>query len=482
TFLLHRWHATGESGLKEMVERTLLGMARGGIHDQLGGGFHRYSVDARWTVPHFEKMLYDNAGLLKAYLDGNSALGTEEFAEVARGIVRWVREVIADPEGGYAASQDADVGLDDDGDYFTWTLDEATAVLTEDELAVAAAYYDIGTAGEMQHHPGKNVLFVAEPLAAIALRLGRSAEQAAQLLGSARSKLRVARDLRPAPFVDRTRYTGWNAMMAGALCRAGVVLGDDWARNHALLTLERIRRESPEPDAIPHTPGGLGGLLDDQVQAAQAALEAHEVTGDAGWLGWAERLMHRVWLDYWDQEAGGLFDTARGRGGEGLLPTRAKPVQDAPTPSGNGVAALLCARLHELTGAVLWADRRDQLVGAIAGRAGDLGLHGATLLLAVDWCLHPATHLVVTGPEGDPRADAMHQRAMATFFPRRVVQRPHGPASTGQAIPPALAGMVAAGGGARGYACVGATCSAPAGTEEEWRAVLEGLRGGETVP
>src|SRR5512134_689942 len=160
-FLLHRWwdHPTAE--VRTIVDRTLEGMGRGGVYDQLVGGFHRYSVDAEWIVPHFEKMSYDNSELLAAYLDAHALFGTREYGEVARGIVRWVREVAADADGGYAASQDADVGLDDDGDYFTWTREEAAAVLSSEEMDVAAAYYDIGTAGEMHHNPGKNVLFVA---------------------------------------------------------------------------------------------------------------------------------------------------------------------------------------------------------------------------------------------------------------------------------------------------------------------------------
>ncbi|HYF39589.1 MAG TPA: DUF255 domain-containing protein, partial [Gemmatimonadales bacterium] len=157
TLLLHRWYDQPSEHIRTMLDRTLQGMARGGVHDQLGGGFHRYSVDARWIVPHFEKMSYDNSELLKNYLDAYALLGTGEYADVARGIVHWVREEGSDPEGGYAASQDADVGLDDDGDYFTWTRDEAAAVLTPDELEVTSAYYDIGTAGEMHHNPGKNV-------------------------------------------------------------------------------------------------------------------------------------------------------------------------------------------------------------------------------------------------------------------------------------------------------------------------------------
>jgi uncharacterized protein YyaL (SSP411 family) len=473
TFLLHRWHDQPDDETRRIIDRTLEGMARGGMYDQLGGGFHRYSVDARWIVPHFEKMSYDNSELLKAYLDAHATFGTEEYAEVARGIVRWVREVASGPEAGYAASQDADVGPDDDGDYFTWTRDEAAAVLSGDELDVAAAYYDIGTAGEMHHDPGKNVLFVGAPLPAVARLTGLTEDAATLLLASARRKLLEARARRPAPFVDRTRYANWNAMMASAMLRAAAVLDDAPARVHALATLDLLRRESSEPDALPHTPGGVTGLLDDQVQAAAAALDAYEAIGDREWLAWAERLMERVWRDYWDDAAGGLFDTARGRDGEeGLLPARVKPVQDTPTPSPNGVAGIVFARLHELTGEPRWRERAGALVSAFAGRAAELGLHGSAFLLALDWYLNPATHLVVVGEEGDETAEAMHRAALAGFAPRRVVQRltPAGAASG--RLPPALAGMLVAGSGARGYACVGTSCSLPAATLAEWRQQL----------
>ncbi|MBA3659321.1 MAG: thioredoxin domain-containing protein, partial [Gemmatimonadales bacterium] len=313
TFLLHRWYDQPSAQLRQIIDGTLQGMARGGMYDQLGGGFHRYSVDAEWIVPHFEKMAYDNSELLKVYLDAAALLGDEEYAGTARGIVRWVREVASSPDGGYAASQDADVGLDDDGDYFTWTRDEAAAVLTAPELEVAAAFYDIGTAGEMHHNPGKNVLYQATTVSAIATIQHRSDEAVAALLHSAREKLLAARALRTPPFVDHSSYTSWNAMMASAVLRAGAMLQDDWARSHALATLTRLRQESAEPDAVAHTPGGVTGLLDDQVQTASAALDAGETTGEPAWLAWAEALMERVWRDYRDEAAGGLFDTARDR-------------------------------------------------------------------------------------------------------------------------------------------------------------------------
>jgi uncharacterized protein YyaL (SSP411 family) len=473
-FLLHRWYDAPSEEVRRIIDRTLAGMGRGGVYDQLGGGFHRYSVDAEWVVPHFEKMSYDNSELLRAYLDAYALFGTEKYAEVARGIVRWVREVMADPDGGYAASQDADVGLDDDGDYFTWTRDEAAAVLSPDELAVAGEYYDIGTAGEMHHNPGKNVLFVAVDLPDLARRTGRPEAEVQALVESARGKLIAARERRTAPFVDRSRYTNWNAMMASALLRAGAVLGDGWTRDHALLTLERLRGESDEPDALPHTPGGITGLLEDQVHVAAAALDAFEATGDAGWLSWAEAVMDRVWRDYRDEAGGGLFDTVPSRPGEGLLPTRVKPIQDTPTPSPNGVAGVVCVRLHGLTGNSRWQERAGDLVSAFAGRAAALGVHGAAFLLALDWQLNPPTHLVVTGGDDDSVAAAFHQAALAGFAPRRVVRRLRRD-EPGTALPPPLRAMLQTGPEPRGYACRGQSCSLPAESLDAWRAALASL-------
>jgi hypothetical protein len=476
TLLLHRWHDHPSDAIRNIIDLTLQGMARGGIHDQLAGGFHRYSVDARWIVPHFEKMSYDNSELLKVYLDAYALFGTEEYAGVARGIVRWVREVASDPEGGYAASQDADVGLEDDGDYFTWTRDEAASVLEPDELEVAAAYYDIGTAGEMQHDPGKNVLFIYADLPNIALRTGRTVPATAQLLQSAQDKLRDARARRTAPFVDRTRYTNWNAMMASALLRAAAVLGDEWAQHHALRSLRRIRDESTEPDAVAHTPGGMTGLLDDQVQVAAAALDAYELTGQREWLDWSERVMNRVWADYWDTEGGGLFDTAKGRPGEeGLLPARAKPVQDTPTPAPNGVAGIVVARLHALTGGPRWKERGAALLSVFAGRAQELGLHAATYLLAVDRQVNPATHLVIVGEASDPLSASMHRSAAARFVPRSVIQFLSPADAQRASLPPALQGMLANGSAPRAYACAGTSCSRPAEDASSWTATLDSL-------
>jgi len=471
-FLLARWWEDPRSQLRTVVDGTLEGMARGGIRDHLGGGFHRYSVDAEWIVPHFEKMVYDNAELLRAYTDAYAAFGTTAYAEVGRDIIRWVREVASEPEGGYAASQDADVGADDDGDYFTWTRDEASAALTAEELAVAAEFYDIGTAGEMHHNPAKNVLYSPVAIEAMARRLRLPEERAVELLRSARDKMRAVRATRPAPFVDHTRYANWNAMMASALLNAGAVLNDPWAQSHALLTLRRLRAECPEPDAVPHTASGPGGLLEDQVLVAAAALDAFETTGETEWLEWSRSIMTRVWRDYRDETRGGLFDRTGQAGEKGLLPSRLKPLEDAPTPSANGVAGVVLGRLAELTGDRTWRDRAGELLRAFAGEVARLGLHAATYLIALDWHLHPATHFVVVGKSGDSDSVDMHHAALATYAPRRVARWISADAAAETSLPPTLRAMLDRDVVPAGYACLGDACMAPALTKSAWEQTL----------
>lgn len=473
SLLLTRWRDAPAEPVAEMLTRTLDGMASGGFHDQLGGGFHRYSVDARWIVPHFEKMAYDNSELLRVYAEAAAALGRAEYAHVARGIIRWVHEVLADPDGGYGASQDADVGLDDDGDYFTWTLDEAAAELSAAELEVAAARFDIGTAGEMRHDPGRNVLFLAATIPAIALRTGKPEEEVRALLASATAKLAAARARRPAPFVDRTRYAGWNAMLAAAMLRAAPIVEDPPAEAHALRSLRRLRSGASETFGLPHTPGGSEGYLEDQVQGAAAALDAFELTGDPAWLDWARSLLERVWRDYRDPSDGGLFDAPRERGGEGLLPMRAKPVQDSPTPSPNGIAALSALRLADLAGSDEWRRRGEELVRAFGESAPRLGLYAATWLLAADRMLRPPTHVVIVGAADDPEAERMHRRALRTYLPRRAIHRVDPARAREASLPAAVQAMLANGTSARAaYLCIGAACRLPVFDDSAWAATL----------
>src|SRR5450755_1611149 len=213
--VMEEYVRTGSSNeeLRTIFVHTLEKMARGGVYDQLAGGFHRYSVDERWIVPHFEKMCYDNSELLKNYVHAYQATGDKFFAGVARDIIQWMDEWLSDrAHGGFYASQDADYSMDDDGDYFTWTLEETKAALTENEAAVAAHYYDIQEVGDMHHNPAKNVLYIRNSVEETAGRLNLPEEQVGALLAAAQKKMYTARLLRPTPYVDKTVYTGWNAM------------------------------------------------------------------------------------------------------------------------------------------------------------------------------------------------------------------------------------------------------------------------------
>jgi uncharacterized protein YyaL (SSP411 family) len=222
--ILERYQATHDPQLLHVAQTTLEKMARGGVYDQLAGGFHRYSVDERWLVPHFEKMSYDNSELLKNYLHGYQVTRNPFFLETAAGIVGWVNAVLSDQQqGGFYASQDADISLDDDGDYFTWTLEEVRAVLPPEDSHVIEFYYDVGADGEMHHNPAKNVLWIAREPAAIAQALGISEDDVRRTILRARAQLLEARAQRPTPYVDTTLYTSWNAMFISAYLEAAAV-------------------------------------------------------------------------------------------------------------------------------------------------------------------------------------------------------------------------------------------------------------------
>jgi uncharacterized protein YyaL (SSP411 family) len=478
-FLLRRWSDGASVRCRTMVLETLHAMARGGIHDQVGGGFHRYSVDRRWIIPHFEKLAPDNAELLSAYVEAAAALDDAECRVVAGGIVGWMRDVLAGAQAGYGASQDADRWAGDDGGYYTWTREEIAAVVDEPALDLVLRHFGVGTAGAMPHDPSRHVLFVAHTAGELAAATGADPAVVEAALTQARAALRAARALRPAPAVDPTRYTSWNAMVCAALLRAAPVLGDRWAATHALATLTSLAGGDPQrpgslperlPASLAHAPTGPSGLLEDQVHAAEAAIEAFEETGDPRWLDWAVALMDEVWQRYREVEEGGLLDRCPDDAGGGLLDARLKPIEDSPAPSPNGIAALVCARLAAHTGGERWRERHRLLVEEFGETAPALGLHAATWLLAADWLLRPPAYLVVTGAADDPVAVALHRVARASWMPRRVVRRLL-PDMDPTGLPAELRSAVR-GPAPQGFVCLGTRCLLPASDPEEFSARL----------
>jgi len=432
--LMDQYVRTGDEKLRDAVVISLEKMAHGGVYDQLAGGFHRYSVDERWVVPHFEKMCYDNSELLKNYVRAYQVTGSEFFAEIARDIIRWMDEWLSDREhGGFYASQDADYSMDDDGDYFTWTLEETKAVLTEEEAEVASLRYDINEIGEMHHNPAKNVLYIRASLEEISKRLNFPLETVCARLESAKQKMYAARLKRPTPYIDKTVYVSWNALCISAYLEAAKVLGLDAARQFALRSLDRVLAEGWNPeDGLLHVitysdaqaeRRKIRGLLDDYAFTACACLDAYEATSDLSYFNFARSIVDAMIQRFFDSVSGGFFDTeivANGNSDSlGVLGIRRKPFQDSPTPAGNPVAAIALLRMHAYTNEPSYRDNAERTLEILAGLAGQYGLFAATYGIAAVHLSRPHTQVVVVG--NNEVAQDLYRSAVAPFALNKAV-------------------------------------------------------------
>ena len=450
--LMQRHVETGDASLLEIVSSTLRKMAQGGVYDQLAGGFHRYSVDEHWIVPHFEKMAYDNSELLKTYVHGHQITGDEFFAFVARDIIRWMDEWLTDREhGGFYGSQDADYSLDDDGDYFTWTLKEAQDVLDGEELEIATLRYDIGEAGDMHHNPAKNVLHVRASVEDIARRMKKSAPVVQGILQSAQKKMYAARLQRPTPYIDKTVYVSWNSLCVSAYLPAAQVLRLDSARKFALRSLDRILSQGWNADSgLQHVIAysdpqaekrQAPGVLDDYAFTTIACLDAYEATADLSYFKFAIKIADRMIALFHDSTSGGFFDMAATDGPVlGALTARRKPLQDSPTPAGNPAAAIALLRLHAYTNQASYRDIAEDTLEAFAGIAEHYGMFASTYAIALDMYLNPHTHVVVAG--SGEAAERLVAAALAPFSLNKSVLHLAEGEIVAQMLPPALADTI----------------------------------------
>jgi len=452
--LLLDWYArTHEERVATVITTTLTKMARGGVYDQLAGGFHRYSVDERWIVPHFEKMSYDNSELLKNYVHAYQVFGYKFYAHVACDIVRWMDEWLSNGEhGGFYASQDADINLDDDGDYFTWTIEETKAVLTEDEFQAASLHFDINEAGEMHHNSAKNVLWVRALPEEIASRMGRDVSQILDLLASAKTKMYAARLERPTPFIDKTIYVNWNSMCVSAYLQAALVLGLDRARKFALRSLDRVLSAAWSDrhglsHVVAYARAGdqrlVRGLLDDYACTVLACLDAYEVTGDMSYFSFAHKIADAMIEHFSDPITGGFFDTQATLEEKlrlGALSARRKPFQDAPTPAGNPLAAIALLRLHAYTNDARYRDKAEDTLEVFAGTAEQFGIYAGTFGIATIWLSRPHTQVIVIGE--DDRARALLEAAITPFAANKSVLHLTDSEAFKHNLPPVLAEMI----------------------------------------
>jgi len=500
---MHQYARSGHGGGKDVSKQndalrhiflhTLEKMARGGVYDQLAGGFHRYSVDERWIVPHFEKMSYDNSELLKNYVHAYRVTGEEFLAAVGRDIIRWVDEWLSDrAHGGFFASQDADYSMDDDGDYFTWTLDETRAALNEDESRVAELYYEIREVGDMHHNPAKNVLHVRASIEDIGRRLNLTAAQVHDRLDAAKKKMYAARLKRPTPYVDKTVYTAWNAMCISAYLTAANTLDLSETRAFALRSLDRLLAEGWARDGqatlrhvIAYSDPAAGrretsGVLDDYAFTVIACLDAYESTADLSYFRSAREVADAMIAGFYDQSNGGFFDTRIVSGtaeqkAPGILGTPRKPFQDSPTPAGNPAAAIALLRMHAYTNERSYRDKAEGTLELYAGGAAQHGIFAATYGLAVARFTEPHTQVVVIG--NDDTATKLCRAARRRLSLNTAVLRLDPDKAVAQNLPPVLAETiphipVVAGGRSFAVICSDFSCQPPIFETDELERVL----------
>ncbi len=478
-FLLRESRRQGDGQLREMALLTLRRMAAGGMYDQLGGGFHRYSTDSRWLVPHFEKMLYDNALLVVAYLEAFQVAGDEEFADVARDILRYVSREMTTPEGAFYSATDADSmtpqGEREEGWFFTWTPAELVAVLGEERARVVGEYYAVQEQGNFE---GRSILHRPRPLSAVASELGMTGSAVLAVVEEAREPLYQRRSQRPAPLRDDKVLVAWNGLMISAFAKAALILGERGYVAPAIAAADFIlgsmRSEGRLSRSFMRGKARHNAYLDDYAFLAAGLLDLFEATGDARWLEESIAL-DQVLASHYEDEAGGFFMTSDDH--ESLL-VREKPSYDGAEPSGNSVALLNLLRLHELTTNDEYRQRAERALGAFGQLVTKVPTAVSEMLLALDFLLDRPREIVIVTPGDEPFEEArpMLSRMAKTFYPSKVVAvvQEGAPLERLARSAPIARGKLVQDGKPTAYICQAGRCQLPATDPEVFWDQLKG--------
>ncbi len=464
-FLLWDSFASQQEGSARRALDTLRRMAEGGIYDQLGGGFHRYSVDEGWHVPHFEKMGVDNAALLSAYTAGYRYAGDRGLLDTVKGVAGWIRETLEDPAGGFGASQDADNAPGDDGGYFTWTRGEMKALLEPDELRVATRYFGVGSEGRMPHDPERSVLFRLMTPAEAAEGTGLAPAAAERTLALAVEKLRAGRGRRPAPQVDRALYANLNGAFARAFVAASAALGDPTLLTSAQQAVDRFLAHAYRPErGVGHRLDSAEargfGHLEDQAEFAWGLVELAGATLEPRYLRTAEELYTLISQGFrvdgmpLRDLAPGLYDGLT----VGALDDPSYPVEDMPQRSANGTILLGLLRLSSLTGEEKWRTEARELLSRCIPRLERAGLFVAGIALAAGVADVPPARIVIEGTE--ELARDLEATARRAWHPNLWVFRgtPPAPFSLPEELTAASQAPRTAG---RALVCWGTRCAPP---------------------
>jgi hypothetical protein len=451
----------------DMTLHTLRQMARGGIYDQLGGGFHRYSVDEHWLVPHFEKMLYDNAQLVPLYLAAYQLTKDDFFARIARETLDYVVREMRSPEGGFYSTQDADSeGVE--GKFFVWGVAEVGRILGDEAAEIACRYWDISEGGNFEH---ENILHVTLEMEQLAKVFRREVDDVRAIIADARAKLFAAREPRIKPGLDDKMLTAWNALMISAFAKGAEVLGDERYGKVAVDAIAFIESKLVRGDRLLSTykdgVAKLNGYLDDYAFLITALLDVYELVQDRRYLEKARAFTETLLRHFWDESSAGFFFTSDDH--EQLI-VRSKPAFDGSIPSGNSVACRALLRLYHLTENDDYRQRAEAMLNLYAGPLREQPFGFANLLCAVDFHVQQPREIVIVAPGGAGAAEPLLRPLRQTYIANRTlhVVDPKG----GVSLPALLQGKGTIDGKPTAYVCHRQTCSAPVTTWPELERLL----------
>ena len=468
-FLLRYWKRTGEKNALMMVEKTLSSMRSGGIFDQIGFGFHRYSTDAEWLVPHFEKMLYDQALLALAYVEAYQATGAVEFADTAKEVFEYVMRDLASPEGGFYSAEDAD-SESEEGKFYLWTLEEIRGALPPEDAELAAKLFAVETRGNFDEpgvgRSGKNILHSPKPIEQFASESGLTVDALIPRLSRIQKALFEAREKRVHPAKDDKILTDWNGLMIAALARASQVLGEgkyvQAAVKAAAFFLEKMREKN---GTLYHRfvkgEKAVEGFLADYAFLIWGLTEVYEATFDDRFLQVARELTNVMVARFWDEKDGGFFFTAKGSAD---VVAKRKEIYDGALPSGNSVAMLNLLRLSRLNGNTVYKEVASRVSKTFSAEVKESPSAHTFLLLGVDFAVGPAYNVTLVG---DPNKEGMMNLLKAPrghYLPNIVVSlKPAGKAGLG---------YEQIDGKATAYVCRDQTCLPPTNKPEEMLKLL----------
>jgi len=467
-FLRHYHHSRNDRYL-EMVTHTLTKMAQGGIYDHVGGGFHRYSVDARWLVPHFEKMLYDNAQLVRIYAQAFTIANNPLFKTVVDETCAYLLREMLHPEGGFYSTQDAD-SEGEEGKFFVWTPAEINQLIGEDAGEIFGRIYDVSEQGNFAE---TNILHPILTVEQASKYFRKDPSEIEQRIAAAKQTLFSAREKRIKPFRDEKIITAWNGLMLSGFAEAMKISPRDEYSEATNRTIEFIFAKLFRDGFLLHTyqdgKAKLLGYLDDYAFLAVGLLDVCEVLFDRSLLDRSIELCEIMLREFWDDKDGGFFFT--GKSHEQLI-SRAKPIFDASIPSGNAMATQLLLRLHHITGREEYRERAEKVLRAYYDAMESQPFGFAHLLCALDFYLTKPKEIIIVGERQDPATRELLQAIHSLYLPNRTLQLASPQASL-ENISPLLQGKIQTDGKPTVFVCHNYTCSAPVTRWAELKLLLE---------